>query len=154
LWKSFKILKVGYIQTCTSLESSTMWHPKEGHHSVLSPWKRKGQQWGPWRAGPVQEAEHGGIVRNSWTCHHKTLWQPKDYTCVCFTWTCWNHCYGSIYIVYCVCTILMCIWKFTLLQVPILRFMQVHVYRLQVQVLCFNSKSKLDYGCFLIGYID
>jgi hypothetical protein len=29
---------VGYIQTCTSLESSTMWHPKGDHHSVLSPY--------------------------------------------------------------------------------------------------------------------
>jgi hypothetical protein len=33
LWK----FEVGYIQTCTTLESSTMWHPKKGHYSVLSP---------------------------------------------------------------------------------------------------------------------
>jgi hypothetical protein len=32
-WK----FEVGYIQTCTSLESSTMWHSKGGHRSVLSP---------------------------------------------------------------------------------------------------------------------
>jgi hypothetical protein len=32
-WK----FEVGYIQTCTSLESNTMWHPKGGHRSVLSP---------------------------------------------------------------------------------------------------------------------
>jgi len=31
-WK----FEVGYIQTCSSLESSTMWHPKGGHCSMLS----------------------------------------------------------------------------------------------------------------------
>jgi hypothetical protein len=35
--KIFQKFNVGCIQTCTSLESSTMWHPKWGHHSVLSP---------------------------------------------------------------------------------------------------------------------
>jgi hypothetical protein len=29
--------EVGYTQTCTPLKNSTMWHPKKGHHSVLSP---------------------------------------------------------------------------------------------------------------------
>jgi hypothetical protein len=33
----FQKFEVGYTQTCTSLESSTMWHPKGGHRSVLSP---------------------------------------------------------------------------------------------------------------------
>ncbi len=28
---------MGYAQTCTSVESNTMWHPKRGHHNVLSP---------------------------------------------------------------------------------------------------------------------
>ncbi len=31
--KFFQKFKVGYIQTCTRLES--MWHPKGGHHSVF-----------------------------------------------------------------------------------------------------------------------
>jgi hypothetical protein len=35
--KIFQKFEVGYIQTCTSLESNTMWHPKGGHWSVLSP---------------------------------------------------------------------------------------------------------------------
>jgi hypothetical protein len=35
--KIFQKFEVGYIQTCTSLESSTMWHPKGGDHSVFSP---------------------------------------------------------------------------------------------------------------------
>jgi hypothetical protein len=29
--------EVGYSQTCTSLESSGMWHPKANHRNVLSP---------------------------------------------------------------------------------------------------------------------
>ncbi len=37
--KIFWKFKVGYIQTCTSLESNTMWHSKGGHCSVLSPSK-------------------------------------------------------------------------------------------------------------------
>jgi hypothetical protein len=40
--KTFQKFEVGYSQTCTSLESNTMWHPKGGHLSVLSPlniWK-------------------------------------------------------------------------------------------------------------------
>jgi len=37
LMKIFQKFEVGYIQTCTSLESNRMWHPKGGHHSVLSP---------------------------------------------------------------------------------------------------------------------
>jgi hypothetical protein len=28
--KIFQKFEVGYIQTCTSLESNTMWHPKRG----------------------------------------------------------------------------------------------------------------------------
>ncbi len=32
----FQQFEVGHTQTCTSLESSTMWHPKRGHHSVFS----------------------------------------------------------------------------------------------------------------------
>jgi hypothetical protein len=35
--KIFQKFEVGYIQTCTSLESSIMWHPDGGHYSVLSP---------------------------------------------------------------------------------------------------------------------
>jgi len=35
--KIFQKFEVGYIQTCTLLESSIMWHPKGGHYSVLSP---------------------------------------------------------------------------------------------------------------------
>jgi hypothetical protein len=35
--KIFWKFKVGYTQTCTSMESSLMWHPKGGHHSVVSP---------------------------------------------------------------------------------------------------------------------
>jgi hypothetical protein len=42
IWKSivkfFQNFDVGYIQTCTSLESNTMWHPKGDHHNVFSPW--------------------------------------------------------------------------------------------------------------------
>jgi hypothetical protein len=37
--KIFQKFEVGYTQTCTSLESSTMWHPKGGHCNVLSPQK-------------------------------------------------------------------------------------------------------------------
>ncbi len=33
----FQKFEVGYIQTCTSLKSSTMWQPKGGHHNKLSP---------------------------------------------------------------------------------------------------------------------
>jgi hypothetical protein len=36
IMKLFQKFDVGYIQACTPLESSTMWHLK-GHHSVLSP---------------------------------------------------------------------------------------------------------------------
>jgi hypothetical protein len=32
----FQKFEVGYTQTCTSLESNIMWHPKGDHHSVLS----------------------------------------------------------------------------------------------------------------------
>jgi len=35
--ESFQKFEVGYIQTCTHLEDNTMWHPKGGHCSVLSP---------------------------------------------------------------------------------------------------------------------
>jgi hypothetical protein len=35
--KIFQKFEVGYTQTCTSLESSTMWDPKGGHRNVLSP---------------------------------------------------------------------------------------------------------------------
>ncbi len=38
IMKIFQKFEVGYIQTCTSLENNTMWHPKRGHCSVLSPW--------------------------------------------------------------------------------------------------------------------
>jgi hypothetical protein len=34
--KIFQKFEVGYTQTCTSIESSTMWHPKGGPCSVLS----------------------------------------------------------------------------------------------------------------------
>jgi hypothetical protein len=37
LVKLFQKIEVVYIQTCTSLESRTIWHPKGGHRSVLSP---------------------------------------------------------------------------------------------------------------------
>jgi len=37
--KFFQEFEVGYTQTCTSLESSIMWHPKGGHCNVLSPQK-------------------------------------------------------------------------------------------------------------------
>jgi hypothetical protein len=37
IMKIFQKFEVGYIQTCTLLESSTMWHPKGGHCIVLSP---------------------------------------------------------------------------------------------------------------------
>jgi hypothetical protein len=37
--KIFEMFEVGYIQTCTSLESSTMWHPKGGNCNVFSPKK-------------------------------------------------------------------------------------------------------------------
>ncbi len=41
IWKNivkiFRKFEVGYIQTYTSLESGTMWHPKGGHCSVLLP---------------------------------------------------------------------------------------------------------------------
>jgi hypothetical protein len=41
IWKNivkfFQEFEVGYTQTCTSLESSIMWHPKGGHCNVLSP---------------------------------------------------------------------------------------------------------------------
>jgi len=37
----FQNFKVWYIQTCTSLENSTMWHHKRGHHNVLSPFDVK-----------------------------------------------------------------------------------------------------------------
>jgi hypothetical protein len=41
IWKKklkiFQRFEVKHIQTCTSMESSTMWHPKGVHHSVLSP---------------------------------------------------------------------------------------------------------------------
>jgi hypothetical protein len=33
--KIFQKLEVGYIQTCTSFKSTTMWHPKGGHCNVL-----------------------------------------------------------------------------------------------------------------------
>jgi hypothetical protein len=36
--KIFWKFEVGYIQTCTSLESNTMWHPKGDHRNVLSPY--------------------------------------------------------------------------------------------------------------------
>jgi hypothetical protein len=36
--KIFQKFEMGYTQTCTSLESSTMWHPKGGHHIVFFPW--------------------------------------------------------------------------------------------------------------------
>jgi hypothetical protein len=36
LWNCFKSLKWDRLKTCTPLESSTTWHPKGGHHSVLS----------------------------------------------------------------------------------------------------------------------
>jgi hypothetical protein len=36
--KFFQKFEMGYIQTCTPLESSTMWHPKGGHRSVLWPY--------------------------------------------------------------------------------------------------------------------
>ncbi len=39
--KIFQKFEVGYIQTCTSLESSTIWQSKAGHHSVLSPTSNK-----------------------------------------------------------------------------------------------------------------
>jgi len=39
--------------------------------NVRSQWRGKGQQWDPWRVGGVQEVEHGGITKNSWTCHHE-----------------------------------------------------------------------------------
>jgi len=35
--KIFQKFEVGYTQTCTPLESSTMWDPKGSHCSVLSP---------------------------------------------------------------------------------------------------------------------
>ncbi len=35
--KIFRKFEVGYTQTCTPLESSTMRDPKGGHRSVLSP---------------------------------------------------------------------------------------------------------------------
>ncbi len=35
--KIFQKFEVGYTQTCTFLENNTMWHPKGGHSSVLSP---------------------------------------------------------------------------------------------------------------------
>ncbi len=34
--KIFWNFEVRYTQTCTSLKSSTIWHPKRGHHSVFS----------------------------------------------------------------------------------------------------------------------
>ncbi len=41
IWKNITIFfqkcEVGYIQTCTPLESNIMWHPKRGHCNVLSP---------------------------------------------------------------------------------------------------------------------
>jgi hypothetical protein len=41
IWKNivkiFQKFEVGYTQTCTSLESSKMWHPKKDHCSVFSP---------------------------------------------------------------------------------------------------------------------
>jgi hypothetical protein len=37
IMKIFRKFEVGYSQTCTSLESSTMWHPKGGQCNVLSP---------------------------------------------------------------------------------------------------------------------
>jgi hypothetical protein len=37
----FQNFKVWYIQTCTSLKSSTLWHLKRGHHNVLSPFDVK-----------------------------------------------------------------------------------------------------------------
>jgi hypothetical protein len=35
--KVFQKFEVGYTQTCISLESGTMWHPKGGHYNVPSP---------------------------------------------------------------------------------------------------------------------
>jgi hypothetical protein len=37
IMKIFQKFEARYIQTCTSLENNTMWHPKGGHHNVLSP---------------------------------------------------------------------------------------------------------------------
>jgi hypothetical protein len=37
--KIFQKFEVGYIQTCTSMKSSTMWHLKGGHCNVFSPMK-------------------------------------------------------------------------------------------------------------------
>ncbi len=33
----FQIFEMGYIQTCTSLECSRMWHPDRGHRNKFSP---------------------------------------------------------------------------------------------------------------------
>ncbi len=41
--KLFQKFEVGYTQTCTSLESNTMWHLKGGHHRVFSPYMPKRQ---------------------------------------------------------------------------------------------------------------
>jgi hypothetical protein len=35
--KFFQKFEVWYTQTCTSLENSTMWHPKRSYYSVFSP---------------------------------------------------------------------------------------------------------------------
>ncbi len=43
--KKFQKFEVGYIQTCASLESNIMWHPKRGHHNVLSPFGVPGIEW-------------------------------------------------------------------------------------------------------------
>jgi hypothetical protein len=39
--KIFWKFEVGYIQTCTSLETNTMWHPKGDHCIALSPLNQK-----------------------------------------------------------------------------------------------------------------
>jgi hypothetical protein len=37
IMKIFQKFEVGYTQTCPSLESNTMWHPKRSRYKVISP---------------------------------------------------------------------------------------------------------------------
>jgi len=50
--KLFQKFEMGYIQTCTPLESNIMWHPNGGHYRVFSPSSNVGPNLAMFNLGP------------------------------------------------------------------------------------------------------
>jgi hypothetical protein len=62
----YKDYEVGYIQTCTPLESNIMWHPKGGHYNITC-------------FHPKQLSRSYFFLSHSWNCFYKSgLWVGEE----------------------------------------------------------------------------